>query len=165
MYIYLVDNKVQEFIPDYDPTFPGVSIGERYPSDFISRCVYISEGAPLPNEGDVYDPDSGMFYAPISAVTEHLFEPVSPEDIVSEFVSFGESIINSRESIRYERGKLTIPEAKAMSSYLESQGNPIHQSLDKQIKTTQEIIKQELSLSMGEHSELADDVFDILGIL
>lgn len=42
-YIYLIDNKVHEIIPEFNPVFPDVPITERYTAEFLSHCVAVED--------------------------------------------------------------------------------------------------------------------------
>ena len=44
MYIKFENGIVAEIIPDIDPTFPDVPIGERYPVDFIEELLHVEDG-------------------------------------------------------------------------------------------------------------------------
>lgn len=63
MYAYMIDNKVREVIPDFDPTFPGVDIKKRYPADMLDKCIYIPDDADV-RQGMLYDAESGTFSTP-----------------------------------------------------------------------------------------------------
>ena len=40
-YVLISKNRVAEIIQDYDPTFPGIPIEDRYSSDFLAQCVAV----------------------------------------------------------------------------------------------------------------------------
>lgn len=62
MYILLDDNScVSEIIQDYDPTFPGVPISERYSSEFISMLLHVSDEIEV-FTGWIYDKETGTFH-------------------------------------------------------------------------------------------------------
>lgn len=63
MYILLDENRVREIIPDIDPVFPGVPIGDRYPAKFLARLLHVSDDTQV-EQNWVYDPETGAFSAP-----------------------------------------------------------------------------------------------------
>lgn len=64
MYILLNDNIVAEIIPDMNPDLPGVPIEERYPANFISHLIYVSDDTDV-EQHYVYDPEAGTFSEPV----------------------------------------------------------------------------------------------------
>lgn len=77
MYAYIIDKIVREVIPDIDKAFPSVPIEQRYPAEFIAKCVHVEDDADV-REGMIYDPETGEF-------KERAVVPISPmpEDIDS----------------------------------------------------------------------------------
>lgn len=63
MYILLDENNVKEIIPDEDPVFPGVPIGERYAPDFVAQLMHVPDGVRVAQNW-VYDPEDGTFSEP-----------------------------------------------------------------------------------------------------
>lgn len=53
MYAYIIDNTVMELIPDFDKAFSNVPVEQRYPAEFLAKCVHIEDSA---------DVKQGMFY-------------------------------------------------------------------------------------------------------
>lgn len=65
MYIYLTEsNVVRELIPDFDPTFPGVSVHDRFAPDFVAKLIHVDDASGA-EQGLVYDQDTGTFTDPI----------------------------------------------------------------------------------------------------
>ena len=56
------NNIVDTIIPEFDPIFPGVPISSRYSSDFVEKCIRITD-INIKN-GFIYDRESGEFTAP-----------------------------------------------------------------------------------------------------
>lgn len=63
MYILLKDNKVQEIIPDFDPTFPDIPIAERYPAKFIEKLLYVDDDTEV-EQNMLYNSETGTFSEP-----------------------------------------------------------------------------------------------------
>lgn len=63
MYILLSDNTVAEIIPDVDPIFPGVPIGERYAADFVASLLHVGDETAV-EQNWAYDPETGTFAPP-----------------------------------------------------------------------------------------------------
>jgi hypothetical protein len=62
-YAYVVDNIVQEYIPDYVEQFPGVPAEQRYSADFLNQCKLLPEGTAVRTHW-TYDPGTDEFTAP-----------------------------------------------------------------------------------------------------
>lgn len=63
MYVRLHENIVIELIPDIDPVFPGVPIGERYTPEFTASLLHIPDDTEV-EQNWVYDVDSQSFRNP-----------------------------------------------------------------------------------------------------
>lgn len=59
-YVRLVENRVVAIIPEYDPIFPDVPLGERYTSGYIASLVPVADEVEV-HEGWVYNPNDGTF--------------------------------------------------------------------------------------------------------
>ena len=77
MYVKIDNNVVSEIIPDIDPTFPDVPIGERFTADFIAKLRHVPDGANV-EVGMVYNPDTDSFGYPVPPDTSDL--PDSPTE-------------------------------------------------------------------------------------
>lgn len=75
MYVKLVNNKVFEIIPDEDPVFPGVDISQRYPADFVSELIHVSDDTDVA-QNYIYDPETNTFKIPESVIAEDQPKPV-----------------------------------------------------------------------------------------
>lgn len=76
-YIYIDRNRVvQEFLPMFDPVFPGVPIEQRYSADFLSHVLEVPDETVV-EQSWVYDPQTNTFSEPI--VPEIEPEPPRPE--------------------------------------------------------------------------------------
>lgn len=71
MYILLNNNTVAEIIPDEDPIFPGIPIGQRYAPDFVEKLLHVADDTAV-KQNQVYDPETGTFSDP------PVPEPVEP---------------------------------------------------------------------------------------
>jgi hypothetical protein len=54
---------VTEIIPEFDPTFPNVPVGERYPADVIKKLVAVEDEESV-HVGMVYDASTREFSEP-----------------------------------------------------------------------------------------------------
>ena len=54
---------VAEIIPEFDPVFPGVPVGERYPADVVKKLVAVEDETSV-HVGMVYDANTGEFSEP-----------------------------------------------------------------------------------------------------
>lgn len=63
MYILLDENRVREIIPDIDPVFPGVPVGDRYPAKFLARLLHFADDTQV-EQNWVYDPETETFSEP-----------------------------------------------------------------------------------------------------
>lgn len=71
MYVYIIDNKVRELIPDIDPSFPHIDISERYPSDMLEKCIHLKDDSDI-EPGMVYNPETADFYKPNAPITRDI---------------------------------------------------------------------------------------------
>ena len=62
-YAFLVNNVVNEIIPDENPAFPGIPITERYSPDILDACIALQDDAQV-DEGMIYNPETQTFSAP-----------------------------------------------------------------------------------------------------
>ena len=46
-YVYITDNIVREVIPEVNPAFPEIPIGERYTAEFLTQCVVVIDETPV----------------------------------------------------------------------------------------------------------------------
>ena len=74
-YVYLVDGKAYEIIPEEDPVVPGVSIEQRYSKSFLDSCVAVADDAPV-RQGMLYE--DGGFVEPPKLEPELAEEPGNP---------------------------------------------------------------------------------------
>ena len=70
-YVRLVNNKVAEIIPEFNPIFPNTPITKRYSRSFIAGLIEVADEVEL-DEGWVYDFENGTF-------TEYV-EPDEPDE-------------------------------------------------------------------------------------
>lgn len=82
MYILLsASNTVAEIIPDEDPIFPGIPIGQRYAPDFVAKLLHVADDTAV-KQNQVYDPETGTFSdPPVPEPPEPTPEPSEPEYI------------------------------------------------------------------------------------
>lgn len=73
MYIYLVNNIVQEIIPGVNKAFPHIPIEERYTAEFLKSCVAFPNDVRV-EQNWVYDPETGDFTPPSSAEIQESIE-------------------------------------------------------------------------------------------
>lgn len=66
-YIYLIDNKVHEIIPEIDPAFPDIPITDRYSADFLAHCVTADDDTTAEQGWQYID---GAFVKPITPEPE-----------------------------------------------------------------------------------------------
>ena len=72
MYILLsASNTVAEIIPDEDPNFPSIPIGQRYAPEFVAKLLHVADDTAV-KQNQVYDPETGTFSDPPAP------EPVEP---------------------------------------------------------------------------------------
>lgn len=64
---------VAEIIPEFDPVFPNVPVGERYPADVIKKLVAVEDEESV-HVGMVYDVETGEFSEPEQP------KPVTPSE-------------------------------------------------------------------------------------
>ena len=88
MYIKFENGIVAEIIPDIDPTFPDVPIGERYPVDFIEELLHVEDGTKV-EIGMEYDAETGSFWYP-----EATAAPDEDEETVEETGGITQAEIN-----------------------------------------------------------------------
>ena len=74
MYILLTNNAVAEIIPDENPIFPGIPIGQRYAPDFVAKLLHVADDTAV-KQNQVYDPETGTFSDP------PVPEPSEPEPV------------------------------------------------------------------------------------
>lgn len=76
-YIYLIDNKVHEIIPENDPALPGIPITDRYSADFLAHCVTTDDDTTIEQGWQYID---GKFVKPITP------EPEIPPETLPEYL-------------------------------------------------------------------------------
>lgn len=62
-YIRVINSIVREVIPEYDATFPDIPLAERYPKEFISGLIKVSDDTVV-SVGMLYNADDGTFAYP-----------------------------------------------------------------------------------------------------
>lgn len=80
-YVYLIEGKVHEIIPEDDPVFPGIPITERYSQRFLADCVTVEDDTPV-HEGMLYQDD--VFVEPPQSVGD-----TQESGIVEELLAAG----------------------------------------------------------------------------
>lgn len=96
MYILLERNTVKEIIPDIDPVFPGVPIGDRYPAEFVEKLLHFSDDAEV-EQNWIYDPESGTFFAPPAEEPDpQPPEPAPAPDTPTEAQRLGQQITDEQ---------------------------------------------------------------------
>lgn len=89
MYVRLDDGVVMEMIPDVDPAFPDVPIGERFSADFIAELMHVEDGTAV-EVGMVYNSETDSFGYPVSTAV-----PDFPEDgSIEETLGISQAEIN-----------------------------------------------------------------------
>lgn len=78
MYILLTNNIVTEIIPDENPVFPGVSIAQRYPADFVAGLLYVADDTEVAQNW-MYDSETQTFSEPPAPEPVAPPEPAEPE--------------------------------------------------------------------------------------
>ena len=71
-YIYVVDKKVQEVIPEYVEAFPDIPADQRYSKQFLDKCVVIDETIPVEPTWD-YLSDVDLFKTPIIVTIDNQY--------------------------------------------------------------------------------------------
>lgn len=84
MYILLRDNTVSEIIPDINPVFPGIPIEDRYAPDFIAQLIHIQDNTEV-YQNDIYDPETGMFSAPVPLEPSEEIVTMSETDLQTAY--------------------------------------------------------------------------------
>ena len=64
---------VAEIIPEFDPVFPNVPVGERYPADVVKKLVAVEDEESV-HVGMIYDASTGEFSEPEQP------KPVTPSE-------------------------------------------------------------------------------------
>lgn len=72
-YAYVIDNRVNQVIDEYNPDLPNVPITERYPQKIIDKLIQCEDNV---HEGMDYNSETGEF-------TEHI-DPVPEVENVEE---------------------------------------------------------------------------------
>lgn len=88
MYILLTNNAVAEIIPDEDPIFPGIPIGQRYTPDFVAKLLHVADDTAV-KQNQVYDPETGTFSdPPVPEPPEPIPEPeyISTADLDAAYM-------------------------------------------------------------------------------
>lgn len=88
MYVRLDGSVVMEIIPDIDPAFPDVPIGERYPADFIAELMHIEDGTEV-EVSMVYNSETDSFGYHVSTVIPDL-----PDESIEEPSDISQAEIN-----------------------------------------------------------------------
>ena len=63
-YIKVIDSIVREIIPEYDPNFPDIPVGERYPKEFINGLIKVPDDTVV-SVGMLYNADGTFAYPKI----------------------------------------------------------------------------------------------------
>lgn len=88
MYVRLDGGVVMEIIPDIDPAFPDIPIGERYPADFIAELMHIEDGTEV-GLGMEYNAETDSFGYPVSTAV-----PEFPDEPIEEISGISQAEIN-----------------------------------------------------------------------
>ena len=59
-YVYLVENKVHEIIPEFNPVFPDIPIANRYSAEFLADCVAVDDATEV-EQNYIYNPETKTF--------------------------------------------------------------------------------------------------------
>ena len=97
-YIRLLNNVVQEIIPEIDVAIPNVPITERYTEEFLNKCVVTTDDVEVKQNWD-YIPNTGEFKPPIELFAErYIIAGVSTnKEIEIKFNVDGEFIAESSQ--------------------------------------------------------------------
>lgn len=72
MYLLLDSNKrVKEIIPEFDDRFPGISINERYPSEFVNKLIAVDDSTKV-YEGYRYNEETMVWEYANAPTTEYV---------------------------------------------------------------------------------------------
>lgn len=63
IYAKVVKGVVTEIIPEFDPDFPGIPVGERYPADVVKKLVAVEDEESV-HVGMLYNAETGEFSEP-----------------------------------------------------------------------------------------------------
>lgn len=74
-YVRIEKNVVREIIPEFDPNFPTVPIGERYPQEFVKKLVAVDDDEAV-SVGMLYD---GRSFTTIMALAAPKYETLEAE--------------------------------------------------------------------------------------
>lgn len=88
MYVRLDGKIVIEIIPDIAPAFPGVTVEERFPADFIAELIHVEDGTEV-ETGMEYNAETGGFGYRVSTVI-----PVLPDESIEEPSDISQAEIN-----------------------------------------------------------------------
>lgn len=59
----MLNNRVTQIIPEFDPTFPDIPISKRYSEDFCNKLIRVDDSEDV-KLGMYYDKDENKFYFP-----------------------------------------------------------------------------------------------------
>lgn len=88
MYVRLDGGVVMEMIPDVDPAFPDVPIGERFSADFIAELMHVEDGTAV-EVGMEYNAETDSFGYPVSTVV-----PEFSDESIEEMSGISQAEIN-----------------------------------------------------------------------
>ena len=63
MYVFMINNRVTQIIPEFDPIFPDIPISKRYSEDFCKKLIQVDDSEDV-KLGMYYDKDDNKFYFP-----------------------------------------------------------------------------------------------------
>ena len=63
MYVFMINNRVTQIIPEFDPIFPDIPISKRYSEDFCKKLIQVDDSEDV-KLGMYYDKDENKFYFP-----------------------------------------------------------------------------------------------------
>lgn len=76
---------VAEIIPEFDPVFPNVPVGERYPADVVKKLVAVEDETSV-HVGMIYNASTRKFSEPVQP------NPVTPSEPTVDPVAEANSI-------------------------------------------------------------------------
>lgn len=63
MYVFMINNRVTQIIPEFDPIFPDIPISKRYSEDFCKKLIQVDDSEDV-KLGMYYDKNENKFYFP-----------------------------------------------------------------------------------------------------
>lgn len=96
---------VAEIIPEFDPAFPNVPVGERYPADVVKKLIAVEDEESV-HVGMVYDASTGEFSEPEQPKIEPVpvdLDAAKKQKIVDSKIQLAEWLANN--PMQYTDGK------------------------------------------------------------